>query len=760
MLHNTGKRLLLWAVWMSVSVAMYAQAGSIRGFIIDAESGGPIMFANVSLLESGRGTTTNEEGFFNFANVEAGKHTIYATYLGYDSAVVEVTLADGQILVQTVTMQEQSINLGEIQISAQKQESKTEVQISTVQLTTKEIKNLPGAGGEPDLAQYLQVLPGVVFTGDQGGQLYIRGGSPVQNKVLLDGMTIYNPFHSIGFFSVFETETIQTVDVLTGGFNAEYGGRASAVVDITTRDGNKSRFGGLVSASPFQSKVVLEGPLKKLDPKTGSAISFLVTGKQSYIDRTAPQLYSYADTAGLPYSFTDLYGKISITGKNGNRLNLFGFNYVDDVSYAGIADIGWNSTGVGANFKLVPTSSAMIVGGHFAFSDYQATFTEADERPRFSGINGYELGFDFTFYGDESEVKYGFEVNGAQTTLEFVNPFNVTVEEEQNNTELAGFVKYRKAFDRLVIEPSVRVQYYASLSEGTFEPRLGVKYNFSDNFRFKFAGGFYSQNLISTVNERDIVNLFVGFLSSPQEVWALNTSERTDSRLQKAIHGVAGFEIDLASGVQINVEPYVKNYTQLINLNRNKKEQADANFRTETGLARGIDFLVKYQTRDLFIWTAYSLGYVTRFDGEQTYSTNFDRRHNLNALVSYSFGRDGSWDASIRWNLGSGFPFTLTQGFYQSFDFRDGIDTDYVSGNGDLGILYSEDRNTGRLPYYHRLDASVKKRIEFSKYSSLEISASVTNVYNRQNIFYFDRVRYDRVNQLPILPSLSATFKF
>ncbi len=142
----------------------------------------------------------------------------------------------------------------------QKEQAKSEVQISKLSVTAKQIRSLPSAGGQADIAQYLTVLPGVVFTGDQGGQLYIRGGSPVQNRILLDGMTIFNPFHSIGFYSVFETELIRNVDVLTGGFNADYGGRISAVVDVKTREGNRKRLAGLVSGSPFLAKAMIEGP--------------------------------------------------------------------------------------------------------------------------------------------------------------------------------------------------------------------------------------------------------------------------------------------------------------------------------------------------------------------------------------------------------------------------------------------------------------------------------------------------------------------
>lgn len=757
-----SKYTILTIFFGLIAFQLAAQTGTVRGNIFDAETGEPVMFASVTLVEINKSTTTNTEGFFNLAKIPAGTYTLYCSYLGYDSISIEVKVEDNQILNENLSMQQKGITTDVVEISSSKIEAQTEVKISEIQLTTKEIKALPGVGGEADLAQYLQVLPGVIFTGDQGGQLYIRGGSPSQTKILLDGMTIFNPFHSIGFFSVFETETIRTVDVLTGGFDAEFGGRTSAVVNIITRDGNKGRYSGLVSASPFQSKVLLEGPLKKLDPKTGRASSFMLTAKHSYIDKISPTIYPYAteDETGLPFNFTDLYGKISFTGKNGNRLNLFGFNHNDNVNYPDIASFNWRAIGTGLNFKLVPTSSKMIVGGRFAFSDYLATFQENDSRPKTSGINGFEAEVNFSFYGDGSEVKYGIEVNGSQTTLEFVNPYNIRIEEEQNNTELAAYLRIRKVLDKIVVEPSVRLHYYASLSTPSFEPRLGVKYNFADNFRFKFAGGLYSQNLISTVNEQDIVNLFVGFLSSPDRVWELNTEDEASHNLQKAMHAIGGFEVDLNNNLKLNVEPYIKRFNQLIGLNRLKTEQNDANYRTETGTARGLDISLNYQNKDLFVWFAYSLGKITRFDGEQEYSPIFDRRHNLNFLSSYEFGHDRSWQASVRWNLGSGFPFTLTQGFYPLEDFQDGIQTDYLGNNSRLGTLLSDTRNSGRLPYYHRMDISVKKMIQISKYSNLEITASVTNAYNRQNIFYFDRVESERVNQLPILPSAGIIFTF
>ena len=172
-----------------------------------------------------------------------------------------------------------------------------------------------------------------------------------------------------------------------------------------------------------------------------------------------------------------------------------------------------------------------------------------------------------------------------------------------------------------------------------------------------------------------------------------------------------------------------------------------------------VDFLLKYKNKNLYIWTVYSLGVIERFEDGNNYFPHFDRRHNVNLVSSYTFGKKNSWKADARWNLGSGFPFTQTQGFYESIPFSDGINTDYTSENGELEIVYAE-LNQGRLPYYHRLDISLTKSIEINKNSTLEITSSVTNAYNRENIFYFNRIEHERVNQLPMLPSAGVSLTF
>ncbi len=747
------------------SYSLLAQKGTVRGNVFDKETGEPIIYGNVVLSGTTIGTNTDLDGFFTLAGVPVGDYTLVASYLGYDSTAIDIKIVDKGIDYQKIYLTEGGFDLGVVNVSAKKEQARSDVRISKLTVTPAQIKSLPSAGGEADIAQYLSVLPGVIFTGDQGGQLYIRGGSPIQNKVLLDGMTIYNPFHSIGFFSVFETEIIKNVDVLTGGFGAEYGGRVSAVIDINTREGNKKRFSGIASVNPFQGKVLLEGPIKKLDESNGGSISYLLTAKHSYINETSEFLYSYAapDSVGrLPFSFTDFYGKLSFLTGNGTKFNVFGFNFDDRVNYNGIADLNWNSLGGGVNFTLIPSGSNITIDGTLAYSQYDVSLLENDGRPRGSAIDGFVAGLTFNTFGNNSEFKYGFELNGFSTNFNFVNYLDATITQESNTTEIAGFMKWKQKWGNLILEPSFRAQFYASLSDFSLEPRLGLKYNATDWLRFKAAGGLYSQNLISSVNERDIVNLFVGFLSGPEEdiYKPGSTTIETDSKLQLARHAVAGVEIDLSDKIEFNVEGYYKQFNQLININRNKLIPTDPDYATETGDAYGVDFLLNYNSSDVFLWLTYSLGYVNRFDGEQEYPTIFDRRHNVNALATYSFGANKDWEASVRWNYGSGFPFTLTQGFYSLVDFAGGIDSDYVSENADLGIIYSEDRNSGRLPHYHRMDVSIKRTFEFSKYTKLEATASVTNLYDRDNIFYFDRESYDRVDQLPIMPSIGLVFHF
>ena len=749
------KFLLLLSISIFTTIA-YSQTGNIRGFVYDKNSAEPIMFCNVILKGTTIGASTDINGMYNISKVLVGDYTLMVTYIGYDTSTVNITLKKGKVITQNLEISESSVKLNEVRISAERSEMKTEVKAAAIKITKQDMEMIPNIGGEPDLAQYMQVIPGVVFTGDQGGQLYIRGGSPIQNKVLLDGMTIYSPFHSIGLFSVFDTDIIRNTDVYTGGFSAEYGGRISSIMDIKTIDGNKKEFGGKVSANTFGSKLFVEGPLLG-----NGKSSFVFSGKTSYLDKSSEILYKepilYFDDKGLPYSYTDLYGKFSLHGNNGSKINVFGFNFQDKVDYEGISELNWTSQGIGSEFILIPGNSPVLIEGNFAYSSYDISLDEEASPLRESGIDGFNMGFDFTYFQPKGKIKYGFDIHGFSTDFTTYNSVNSKIEQKENTSEFSAYINYQFNTTRFIIEPGFRLQKY-TLGVSP-EPRLGMKYIASDRLRFKVSSGYYSQNILSTTSDRDVVNLFSGIISSPEEIPDQADGNPYKNKFQKARHLIAGVEYDISRRIDFQIEGYIKDFTQLTNINRNMTSNADDEFIIENGVAKGVDALLKFKSKKLYIWAVYSIGIITRNDGKKTYNPHFDRRHNMNFVTSYKFGKNDSWKADMRWNLGSGFPFTQTQGFYENLTFSEGINTDYTITNGELGIEYAE-LNEGRLPYYHRLDASISKSIKLNKNSELDMTLSVTNAYNRENIFYFNRVKYERVNQLPLMPSFGASITF
>jgi len=755
-----------------------AQHGNVRGFLYEKQTGEPIIFNSVTLKGTTYGAQTDVNGYYSITKIPLGSYTLMASALGFDTIMIPVKInAPDEIINLKVFLPKRTIKLRELVISADRQEQKTETRTGITKITLKDIKKIPTIGGEPDIAQFLQVLPGVTFTGDQGGQLYIRGGSPVQNKVLLDGMLIYNPFHSIGLFSVFDADVIRNADVSTGGFAAKYGGRISSVMDITSRDGNKNKLSGKISATTFGSKVLIEGPITKAKEEGGAASSFIITAKNSYLSKTAPLLYTYTDPNRLKFDFLDLYGKASFNAGNGTKLNLFSFLFQDSVKTPQLQNLRWNSYGIGSNFIAVPSSSQLLVKGNLSYSKYDIKIKEKDAKDRSSAVNAYNFGLDFTYFINKNELNYGLEISGLNTEYKFVNDYNIQSEIFGNSIEVAGFFRYKFNIGKLIVDPSFRLHYYATVNVASPEPRVSLKYLITDKFRFKGATGLYSQNLLSASSDRDIVNLFYGFIATPESnkytssFTQPNGAVRSiDNGLQRAAHLIAGFEYDVNGALTLNIEAYSKEFFQLININRDAKypdndayrDTADAvkkPFIVENGYARGIDFNFKYEYKRFYIWGVYSLGYVSRWNGTRRYQPVFDRRHNANLVVAYTFGKRLDWDINFRFNLASGFPVTRTQGFYEDLSLTEPTSNYTTNTNGTLRTVYGP-LNAGRLPYYHRLDIGIKKKIVVSENNIIEINAGCTNVYNRQNIFYRNRITGKTEYQLPIMPTIGANWTF
>lgn len=773
-------RLLLATVFVLFATVLFAQDNDIKGFVYEESTGEPVMFSNVFLKGTTLGCSTTENGYFNITRIPDGKYTLCITCVGYDTLTDQVSLSHGQTINKKYTLKETSLTLETVSITADKVEARTETKTSVITVTPKTINKIPSVGGQADLAQYLQVVPGVIFTGDQGGQLYIRGGSPIQNKVLLDGMVVYNPFHSIGLFSVFDTDIIRNADVFTGGFGAEYGGRISSVMDISTRDGNKRRWAGKLGASCFGAKLTLEGPLKKPKTNDDMAITMVLSAKNSYLEQTSKTLYKYASEDGLPFNYSDIYSKFSINAPNGSKVNLFGFSFNDRVNnYKALSDFNWNSWGAGTNFLVIPGKAPVMIEGNIAYSSYLSNMREDNNPNRYSKIEGFNMGFDFSYFLGKNTLKYGIEILGFSTDYVTYSTYgNYQIKATNYSTEIGAYGKYKATLGNLLLEPSLRLQYYASFTEPSIEPRLAIKYNINDHLRLKGAAGRYSQDFVAATSDRDVVNLFYGFLSGVDNLPDYYNGNKITSKLQKANHYVLGTEIDLTNDLTMNIEGYWKQFTQLTNLNRNKIYEDNSenafesdlikkDFMIEDGDAYGFDLSLKYENRHWYFWGVYALGFVNRnyekYENGQvnliTYQPHFDRRHNVNLILTYTAGDLRQWEFSGRWNFGTGFPFTQVQGFYEFLSFQDGIYFDYTTTNGEMGVIFGE-LNQGRLPTYHRFDIDAKRKFFFNEHTTLEVDLGVTNVYNRANVFYVDLITYETVHQLPVLPSLGLTLSF
>ena len=761
---NLRKYILFVSIFLSGILAV-AQNAIIKGFTYDESTGESLPYCTILLTGTSYGALSDVSGAFLINKIPAGTYIVKVSLLGYVDLFDTVEVSGNATITKRYSISPNSQTLDAVQIVGENTRKEQETRTSVISVTPKDMGKMPAIGGQPDFAQYLQVLPGIISTGDQGGQLYVRGGTPVQNMLLMDGVILYNPFPSIGIFSVFDMDIMSSADVYTGGFGAEFGGRISSVMDIKTRDGNKKRLAGKVDLNNIGGQLLLEGPLLKLKEDRKTSISFILSGKGSFLDKSSKAFYPYVDNPdGLPYSFWDLYGKLTLATKNGTRWNIFGFNYDDRVKYSSVANYGWDNWGIGSNFLIVPGDAPTTIEGSLAYSKYTSELQDVNFDPRKSSMDGFTFNLGFNYYLGKSLLKVGIDVVGYNTYYEYYTIYHAQRKIEDHTTDMSLFVKYKYNFrNKLLIEPGFRLQYYYSLGEVSPEPRLALKYNILPNLRLKLAAGMYSQNLVSIISDRDVVSLFNGFLSSPLESDLLpntliNDDKEVKGRLQKSQHAILGLEYDPINPLSINIEGYFKNFSQLISANRYKMVESDNEFIWEKGQAYGGDISVKYEQKGVYIWFVYSLGWVKRNDGKVNYFPHFDRRHNINLVASYSFGKRRSWEINCRWNFGTGFPFTQTQAYYPHYD-PTYINDDYVSANEDVFFLLAG-LNEARLPSYHRLDLGAKKKFFLGPRHSLELYFSMTNIYNYKNVFYVNRTTNDVVYQLPFLYYFGMTWRF
>ena len=752
------------------ATAGIAQEGVVKGYVFDSETGEPVPGVSVVLLDTYLGAPTDANGFYVISNIPPGKYTMEASSVAYASSKRPLEILGSGTLQKVFYLRRKTFAIDEATITARKQMWERSNPTSMHRLTSETIKRIPGIGGEPDLAEYIQVLPGVISTGDRGGQLYIRGGSPVMNLTLLDGMTIINPFHSIGFISVFDTDLIRTADVYTSGFGAKYGGRISSVIDLKTRDGNRTKFGGKASLSTFGYGFLFEGPIKAMTDSTASSSSFLFSQKRSYIDATASRYLPFLDSIGIPFMYNDLYGKVSFRNNEGDQFDLFGIYYRDRANYPGIMESNWSNMAINAKYVYSPPRLSSLWVTNASISDYNGVMTENGRFPRKTRYNGADMHLINHHYRNLYDWSAGFGMNFYSTSHQYMSIDSLVVTDNYYTADIDLYYHLKLKLDEWLIEPGFQLRLITNYMVFSPEPRLKIKYKIDNDWSINFSSGYYTQELLSTISEEDVVKLFQGFNIGVAGVQTVFRGKKIDLPIMKAYHLSLGASWIPNSSLRVSFDTYYKNFFRLVNYNRNKIYKDDQyhqhvmeylrkQYIHEKGIAYGAELLIDYKKDPYFIWLAYSVAFVDRTDEFFTYPPHFDRRHNLNLLGGYQFGRNNSMEFKVRWNIGSGLPLTQSHGIYENLQFQNGGLLQDVTGNGSVGVWFGP-LNEGRLPWYHRLDISVHKKWKFSPTHSFEASLGLINAYNRRNVFYFDRYSLQRVNQFPLLPSFSLIYRF
>jgi len=475
-------RILLFALFLLMGVRpAFSQNkppidfSELKGYVYEKETGFAIPLASVALLGTPLGSVTNDYGFFLIRKIPAGKYTAVVRCVGFMEYRQEVVIREDYLESLIFKLDKQNIELEAATISGERRRWERMTPVGQQRMTVESMKKTPTLGVQSDLAQVLQTLPGVIFTGDRGGQLYVRGGAPVHNKVLMDGMTIINPFHSIGFMSVFDTEILQSVDVFSAAYGAQYGGRVSSIMDIRTRPGNRTNFKGTASQSNIGYGILLEGPIKKMTEKSIGSISYILSTKGSVLKSTAPVVYPWLDSIGLPYRYNDFYGKVSFMEKNGNIFDVFGLHHSDAVSNKNAVTSKWNTTGGGFGFVISPMNSDFLFINRLAMSKYSAVYDDPLTTPKSTIYENLDMSIKGIHVLDRFELIWAAEFSSIHTQYVHTRYDKMRVTENLYTSDAIVLFQTKFIRPRWIIEPGLHLRVYSAIFTLMPEPRLKAR---------------------------------------------------------------------------------------------------------------------------------------------------------------------------------------------------------------------------------------------------------------------------------------------
>ncbi|MCF8261910.1 MAG: TonB-dependent receptor [Melioribacteraceae bacterium] len=729
--------LLLFAIPISI----WAQPkGTIRGIVTDSTSGEVLAYANILIEELGSGATTDIRGYFVITSIPANNtYTLLTSYVGYNSKKITAAVKPNQVTEIDVELSPQSFELQTVEKVAEKVPKENATDISLERIAIKDIEMLP-KGVETDILRAIKFLPGVQSTGDVSARYYVRGGAANQNLVLLNGATIYNPFHALGLFSVVDPEMINSVEFYKGGFGAEYSGRISSVLNLVSKDGNKYKYGGKASASFLTAKASLEGPLPHG--------SFLVTGRKSHSNSI---LKKFLSDQNVPVDFYDFSFKLNYEDDEfmeDAKFTFHGFFSEDNIDNSNplVEDFKWANSIIGVNyFQLGDAPLFYNIGLSVSKFNGELIPNGSNKRPRKNEVDELSILADFTYVlNSKDEFGVGWHIKEFNSNLFLYNYRGVVTDIGSKGSNISVYGKYKYLRNENFgadLGMRVNLTRFSPGGGGTYfiEPRLNITYRFAPFVAFKGAWGIFQQDLTTLTDEDEVITLFDPWLITPNYIDPA-----------RSFHYIAGLDFDITEEVDFLFESYYKLTHNFPFLNENRIVPTDPELIAGIGESYGFEFSTIYNTPDFSMRSGYTLSWTFKEVDGKRYHPRYDSRHNFNLSLDLALG--AGWRLSSTWTYSSGLPFTQFRGYYQKLAL-----TDLYQLLPDFNPkLILNDRNLGRMPDYHRMDISFSKKIEIGLYR-FTVDLSVLNLYDRANLFYFDRTSGARINMLPFLPT--ATIK-
>ncbi len=745
MRHPLFRRLraaVLLVPALCMATAAQAQWASLRGRVTDGTDAQPLAGAGVFLTGAAGerlGTATDAGGFFTLTGIRPGRYALTASFLGYMPFTDTLTFTFAEERTLDIRLTADEAEMEEIVVESERRPDRRMAGLTTI--APSALARTPMPDVTYDLAGYLLTLPGFVAPGDRGGQLFVRGGTPTQNLVLLDGMPVYQPFHIVGFFSAFPADLLAHADVYAGGFGARYGGRISSVIDVTTRNGDKRRVVGAASIAPFLSSLRVEIPVVR------NKVSVLASVRESVIERLSGGLLGRE----LPFRFGDRFVKFHAFLSPTSSFAATALRTFDEGNVAGTEGDAdrrfstWRNEAYGGRYTYLPTEAAVMTQAAVYVSRLESRYRLTADDERRADVDGFNAELTFRYLLGDAQLHFGifgnttrfhFERNGRPRTG------------NANVTSGGGFFEGR--FDlgrRLRLTPGLRLQSFSNGVRTALDPRLRARWlprGPASKTEVTIAWGLYHQQIIGLNNEQDVTDVFT--------VWAAAPERRP---LPRAMHLIAGVRRRLLPWIELAVEGYFKRLKN-VSFPRFSNAVADdvERFLRVKGEARGLDLRLEMNRPAFFARVSYSLGAVTyeppAFDADfpERFSPPHDRRHQVNVLVALA---RGPYRLSLAWQFGSGLPFTRINGYYETLALADPDDDAFRTRSGETFVSRGP-AYRGRLPAYHRLDVSARRVFTFERVV-VTLQAGVVNAYDRANIFQYNFFTGERVNQLPLIPS-------